>query len=87
MTLIKRLPAVEQISASARIKMFGVIADILIAVLKKVRYALCTMPYALCPVVPHLSEKGYTYIAPNELFKSYVPIHLSAIWDDSQAKR
>src|SRR4028118_2027243 len=26
-----------------------------IAVLKKVRYALCPMPYALCPVVPHLS--------------------------------
>jgi hypothetical protein len=33
-----------------------------IAVLKKVRYALCSMPYALCPmpyalcpVVPHLS--------------------------------
>jgi len=23
------------------------------------RYALCAMPYALCPVVPHLSEKGY----------------------------
>jgi hypothetical protein len=22
-------------------------------------YALCPMPYALCPVVPHLSEKGY----------------------------
>ena len=32
-----------------------------IAVLKKVRYALCPMPYALCPVVPHLSEKGYIY--------------------------
>ena len=29
------------------------------AVLKKVRYALCPMPYALCPIVPHLSEKGY----------------------------
>jgi uncharacterized cupredoxin-like copper-binding protein len=42
-----------------------------IAVLKKVRYALCPMPYAhgglcpmpteayaLCPVVPHLCEKG-----------------------------
>lgn len=57
MTLIKLLPAVEQLSASARIKMFGVIADIL------------------------------TYIASNELFKNYVPIHLSAIWDDSQAKR
>jgi hypothetical protein len=25
-------------------------------------YALCPMPYALCPVVPHLSEKGYTFI-------------------------
>jgi|AGSF01.1.fsa_nt_gi 2-dehydropantoate 2-reductase len=23
-------------------------------------YALCPMPHALCPVVPHLSEKGYT---------------------------
>ncbi|MGB7709494.1 MAG: hypothetical protein WBL95_08135 [Microcoleus sp.] len=22
-------------------------------------YALCPMPHALCPVVPHLSEKGY----------------------------
>ncbi|MGB7708721.1 MAG: hypothetical protein WBL95_04100 [Microcoleus sp.] len=21
-------------------------------------YALCPMPHALCPVVPHLSEKG-----------------------------
>jgi len=28
MTLIKLLPAVEQLSASARIKMFGVIAEI-----------------------------------------------------------
>ena len=34
-------------------------AHLSIAVLKKVRYALCPMPYALCPVVPHLSEKGY----------------------------
>ncbi|MGB7713190.1 MAG: hypothetical protein WBL95_27245 [Microcoleus sp.] len=24
-------------------------------------YALCPMPHALCPVVPHLSEKGYIY--------------------------
>ncbi|MGB7708991.1 MAG: hypothetical protein WBL95_05515 [Microcoleus sp.] len=24
-------------------------------------YALCPMPHALCPVVPHLSEKGYTF--------------------------
>ena len=35
-----------------------------IAVLKKVRYALCPMPYALCPMpyarrVPHVTEKGY----------------------------
>src|SRR4028118_2394084 len=44
-----------------------------IAVLKKVRYALCPMPYALCPMpyaqsylifrskgyIPHLPEKGY----------------------------
>jgi len=22
-------------------------------------YALCPMPYALCRIVPHLSEKGY----------------------------
>jgi hypothetical protein len=29
MTLIKLLPAVSQLSASARIKMFGVIAEIL----------------------------------------------------------
>ena len=40
-----------------------------IAVLKKVRYALCPMPYALCPmpyalcpVLPHLSEKGYRLV-------------------------
>jgi hypothetical protein len=25
-------------------------------------YALCPMPYALFPVVPHLSEKGYMCI-------------------------
>jgi hypothetical protein len=31
-----------------------------IAVIKKVRYALCPMPYALCPIVPHVTEKGYT---------------------------
>jgi len=29
----------------------------LIAVLKKVRYALCPMPYALCPVVPHMRAR------------------------------
>ena len=23
-------------------------------------YALCLMPYALCRIVPHLSEKGYS---------------------------
>jgi hypothetical protein len=44
-----------------------------IAVLKKVRYALCPMPYALCPVVPHLSEKGYTYYKPNLFFLSQIP--------------
>ena len=31
-----------------------------IAVLKKVRYALCPMPYALCLIVPHVTEKGYS---------------------------
>jgi hypothetical protein len=35
-----------------------------IAVLTKVRYALCPIPYALCPMpyarrVPHVTEKGY----------------------------
>ncbi|WP_445174577.1 hypothetical protein [Microcoleus sp.] len=35
-----------------------------IAVLKKVRYALCPLLYALCPMpyarrVPHVTEKGY----------------------------
>ncbi len=35
-----------------------------IAVLKKVRYALCPMPYTQCPIpnarrVPHVTEKGY----------------------------
>ena len=35
-----------------------------IAVLKKVRYALCPMPYARCPMsyarrVPHVTDKGY----------------------------
>jgi hypothetical protein len=34
----------------------------IIAVLKKVRYALCPMPYALCRIVPHLSEKGYRLV-------------------------
>jgi len=32
---------------------------VVIAVLKKVRYALCPMPYALFPIVPHVTEKGY----------------------------
>jgi hypothetical protein len=27
------------------------------AVLKKVRYALCPMPYALCPIVPHMRAR------------------------------
>jgi hypothetical protein len=40
------------------------------AVLKKVRYALCPMPYALCPIVPHLSEKGYINIFA-QLLKRY----------------
>ncbi|PHX57216.1 hypothetical protein CP500_001480 [Tychonema bourrellyi FEM_GT703] len=40
------------------------VSSVTIAVLEKVRYALCPMPYALCPMpyarsVPHLSEKGY----------------------------
>src|SRR4028119_586706 len=43
---------------------FGAFAFLTIAVLKKVRYALCPMPYALCPMpyarrVPHVTEKGY----------------------------
>jgi hypothetical protein len=42
-----------------------------IAVLKKVRYALCPMPYALCPVVPHLSEKGYIWLH-NKLFTHWL---------------
>ena len=33
---------------------------------------VCSMPYALCPVVPHLSEKGYILgrgdIKPEQLF-------------------
>ncbi|WP_445173380.1 hypothetical protein [Microcoleus sp.] len=38
-----------------------------IAILNKVRYALCPMPYALCPMpyaldprAPHVTEKGYS---------------------------
>ncbi|WP_445175108.1 hypothetical protein [Microcoleus sp.] len=38
----------------------GILAGLPIAVLKKVRYALCPMPYALCPIVPHVTEKGYS---------------------------
>ncbi|MGB7711879.1 MAG: hypothetical protein WBL95_20490 [Microcoleus sp.] len=36
-------------------------------------YALCPMPHALCPVVPHLSEKGYTnhtLLIPNSQYES-----------------
>ena|GEM_PF-5297901 len=34
-------------------------------------YALCPMPYALCPMpyarrVPHVTEKGYTYLLNNK---------------------
>ena len=43
---------------------YAATAFYIIAVLKKVRYALCPMPYALCPMpyarrVPHVTEKGY----------------------------
>ncbi|WP_445173194.1 hypothetical protein [Microcoleus sp.] len=40
---------------------FAILATILkfIAVLNKVRYALCSMPYALDPRAPHVTEKGY----------------------------
>jgi hypothetical protein len=31
------------------------------AVLKKVRYALCPMPYALCPIVPHMRARKARY--------------------------
>jgi hypothetical protein len=33
-------------------------------------YALCPMPYAPCPCVPHLSEKGY--ISANRFFESRI---------------
>jgi hypothetical protein len=32
---------------------------VVIAVLKKVRYAQCPIPYVLFPIVPHVIEKGY----------------------------
>jgi hypothetical protein len=33
-------------------------------------YALCPMPYALCQIVPHVSEKGYITTLYN-LFNSF----------------
>jgi len=45
-----------------------------IAVLKKVRYALCSMPYALCLVVPHLSLERLYFnqgVVPNFRWKSW----------------
>ncbi|MEG4960553.1 MULTISPECIES: AAA-like domain-containing protein [unclassified Microcoleus] len=34
-------------------------------------YALCPIPYALCRIVPHLSEKGYIHfqLANREIFQ------------------
>ncbi|MGL5062024.1 MAG: hypothetical protein ACRC62_18790 [Microcoleus sp.] len=47
------------------------------AVLKKVRYArtgLCPMPYALCPVIPHLSEKCYINYQLSTNYRSFLPV-------------
>ena len=32
------------------------------------RYALGPMPYALCPIVPHVTEKGYIDVPYCEVF-------------------
>jgi hypothetical protein len=34
-------------------------------------YALCPMPYALCQIVPHVTEKGYI-----NLFQDHKPNYL-----------
>jgi len=46
-----------------------------IAVLKKVRYALCPMPYARR--VPHLSEKGYITFPSNLSIRLYSEVDIS----------
>ncbi len=48
-------------------------------------YALCPMPYALCRIVPHLSEKGYipqqkhSSHHPSQFLKSLIETVLSTI--------
>jgi hypothetical protein len=39
-------------------------------------YALCPMPHAQCPRVPHLSEKGYRYL----LMESFKFSQVCQIW-------
>jgi hypothetical protein len=41
-------------------------------------YGLCPMVYALCPVVPHLSEKGYISISEPSRYPSAEEIQKSA---------
>jgi hypothetical protein len=39
------------------------------------------MPYALCPVVPHLSEKGYIFTAAEEMLQGILPNRSASIED------
>src|SRR4028118_1130132 len=48
-----------------------------IAVLKKVRYALCPMPYARR--VPHVTEKGYKLLYVNTIDKNFVAAFASVL--------
>jgi hypothetical protein len=55
-------------------------------------YALCPMPHALCPVVPHLSEKGYKFVILNgakhneesagfgKILRCFTPIEQPSTW-------
>jgi hypothetical protein len=41
------------------------------------------MPYALCPVVPHLSEKGYIFPVSDSIL-NYVSHNISSRHDTGQ---
>ena len=60
-----------------------------IAVLKKVRYALCPMPYALCPALcpmpmstSYESSKGY--IDSNQLYMPTLSIFLFGLYPNTE---
>jgi len=35
-------------------------------------YALCPMPYALCQIVPHVTEKGYICNNPLIIYEQFL---------------